>query len=77
VPQTSAGRSFDNVAHVTVLRGDVSSTLTAAAPGRILARSLRVTWPTIVVRTLVFTDAGRKTVRWRSTSGGSSWRALA
>jgi hypothetical protein len=73
--QTSAGRSFDNVARVTILRGDVSSTVTLPAQsGRVLARSLSVEWPSIVVRTLVFTDAGRRTARWRSTNGGRSWR---
>jgi hypothetical protein len=75
---TAAGRSFDNVARVTLLRGDLSATLTLPAqPGRVDARSPRVAGPTIVVRTLVFTDAGCKTVRWRSTNGGRSWRPLA
>jgi hypothetical protein len=63
---------------VTVLRGDLSSTLSLPAqPERVVARSLHVARPTIVVPTLVFTDAGRKTVRWRSTNGGRSWRAIA
>ena len=43
-------------------------------PGRVIARALQVMWPTVVVRTYVFTDGGRRTVRWRSTNGGKTWR---
>jgi hypothetical protein len=73
--QTSAGTSFDNAARVAIVRGGSTTTETLPEqPGRVVARSLTVTWPTVVVRSLVFTDRGRKTVRWRSTNGGRSWQ---
>jgi hypothetical protein len=73
---TAAGRSWDNAARITILRGDMESTITLpATSGRVLARALTADWPKIVVRTYVFTDRGRRTVLWRSTNGGESWQA--
>ena len=73
---TAAGKDWDNAARLAVIRGDSATTLVLPAEsGRVTARSLQVTWPTVVVRTYVYTDDGRRTVRWRSTNGGKSWRA--
>jgi hypothetical protein len=73
---TESGHSWDNNLRIALLRGDTDSTLDLPdEPGRVLARALTVDWPTLVVRTYVFTDDGRRTVSWRSTDGGKSWRA--
>jgi hypothetical protein len=73
---TESGHSWDNEARIAVLKGDTDSTLDLPdEPGRVLARALTVDWPTLVVRTYVFTDDGRRTVSWRSTDGGKSWHA--
>jgi hypothetical protein len=73
---TDEGRSWDNSARVVVLRGDSRSVLALPSlGGRVLARALTVAWPTVLVRTYVFTDLGRRTVLWRSGNGGKSWRA--
>ena len=71
---TSAGKSWDNAPRLAIVRGKKISTVTLPdEPGQVIARSIRVTWPTVVVRTFVFTDHGRETVHWRSPNGGRSW----
>ena len=71
---TESGHSWDNNPRIAVLRDDRDSTLDLPdLPGRVLARALTVDWPTLVVRTYVFTDDGRKTVIMRSTNAGKSW----
>ena len=73
---TEAGKSWDNNARVAVIRnGSAASLMLPAEPGRVTARALQVMWPTVVVRTYVYTDGGRRTVLWRSTNGGKSWEA--
>ncbi len=73
---TEAGREWDNNARIVVLKGDTDSTIVLPSEsGRVIARALTVTWPTLAVRTYVFTDKGRRTVNWRSTNGGKSWHA--
>jgi hypothetical protein len=72
---TDAGKSWDNVPRVAIVRGKRISTDTLPDEvGQVTARSLSVAWPTVVVRTYVFTDRGRVTVHWRSVNGGKSWR---
>jgi hypothetical protein len=72
---TASGQAWDNDAHVVEVKGDSDATI-ALPPeaGHVLARALTVNWPSLVVRTYVFTDGGRKTVSWRSTDGGKTWR---
>jgi uncharacterized protein YndB with AHSA1/START domain len=72
---TASGQGWDNDAHVVEVKGDGDATI-ALPPevGHVLARALTVNWPSLVVRTYVFTDDGRKTVSWRSTDGGKTWR---
>jgi hypothetical protein len=72
---TASGRSWDNDAHVVEVKGESDATIALPQePGRVLARALTVNWPSLVVRTYVFTDDGRRTVSWRSTDGGKTWR---
>jgi hypothetical protein len=74
---TATGHGFDNSARLELVLGDTVSTVTLPAlAGRVEARALTVSWPDVTVRTYVFTDEGRRTVRWRSTNGGKSWRAV-
>ena len=73
---TEAGHEWDNNARILVFKGDTGSAIVLPSePGRVIARALTVTWPTLAVRTYVFTDKGRRTVNWRSTNGGKSWHA--
>ena len=73
---TQAGKDWDNAARLAVIRDGSATTLVLPDEvGRVTARALLVTWPTVVIRTYVYTDAGRRTVLWRSTNGGKSWRA--
>jgi hypothetical protein len=72
---TRAGTSWDNQPRLALVAGgDVTTLLLPDEPGQVIARSLRVSWPTVVVRTYVFTSRGRQTVQWRSVNGGKSWR---
>ena len=74
---TAAGKNWDNTARLALIRGgSVTSLLLPMEDGRVTARSLQVAWPTVVVRTYLYTDEGRRTVRWRSTNGGRTWRAV-
>jgi hypothetical protein len=73
---TDSGRSWDNSARVVEVRGHTQSTIALPnEPGQVLARALTAAWPSLVVRTYVFTTNGRKTVTWRSTDGGRTWHA--
>jgi len=40
----------------------------------VVVRALTVNWPSLIVRTYVFTDNGRITVLWHSADGGKTWR---
>lgn len=74
VLMTAAGQGFDNTARLALLRGDAATTLTLPeTTGHVEARSISVDWPQVVVRTSVFTDEGRRVVRWRSANGGKTW----
>jgi hypothetical protein len=72
---TRAGTSWDNQPRLALAVGrKVTTILLPDEPGQVTARSLRVSWPTVVVRTYIFTSRGRQTVQWRSVNGGHSWR---
>jgi hypothetical protein len=71
---TEAGKDWDNDPRLSVIRGSSATSLMLPdEAGRVTVRALQVAWPTVVIRTYVYTDDGRKTVRWRSTNGGKSW----
>ncbi len=71
---TGAGKSWDNTPRLAIVRGKkISTVMLPDEPGQVIARSIRVMWPTVVVRTFVFTEHGRETVHWRSPNGGRSW----
>jgi hypothetical protein len=73
---TESGRSWDNNARIVKLKGDSAATIALPdEPGHVVARALIADWPDLTVRTYVFTDDGRRTVSWRSTDGGKTWRA--
>ena len=75
---TSAGRGWDDAPRLAfVRRGAVSSIELPEVSGRVLVRSLTVQWPQLSVRSFLFTDAGRRTVFWRSRDGGESWTKAA
>ncbi len=73
---TQAGKDWDNAARLALIRaGSATTVVLPDEAGRVTARAVQVAWPTVVIRTYVYTDEGRRTVRWRSTNGGKSWRA--
>jgi hypothetical protein len=75
---TSVGRGFDDTPQLAIVRsGAVLSIELPAVTGRVLVRSLTVRWPQRSVRTFVFADDGRKTMRWSSADGGESWTKAA
>jgi hypothetical protein len=75
---TSAGRGWDDAPRLALVRGTtVSSIELPAVSGRVLVRSLTVAWPQLAVRSFLYTDSGRQTVRWRSVDGGESWAKAA
>lgn len=73
---TDEGKSYDDAVRLALVRGSSTTTFTLPAEsGRVLAHGLKVDWPTVVVRTYVYTDSGRRTVLFQSTNGGQSWQA--
>lgn len=72
---TTVGQSYDTPAHITVFVNDLARTLALPeVAGRVLARTVTVRWPSIVVRGYLFTANGRRTILWTSGNGGASWR---
>ena len=73
-----SGAEADNSPRLIVRRGDRRDILTLPErPGQhVVARSVTVTWPRIVVRGTTFDAsdaAGAPPVRWESNDGGGTW----
>ena len=74
----TAGIRFDNTPRILLVRGAAVSRVTLPeAEGQVLARSIDVAWPQIIVRGVdvtAFTRQEQGAVIWRSGDGGITWR---